>query len=177
MNAARWLLLGATMTACGPLAPVRVDSWTAPNADLGGFRTYEWTSPMIAASASRPRDPIAAIDRRVHAAVDAELAAKGYARRASADPADFLVGYDVAVEEKDTGRFSELLRYKAAGGTKEAGQSYAEGFEEGTLVLEIVDARTRQVAWRATARTILNEDDPQRRIEEAVHAMLARFGR
>jgi hypothetical protein len=175
-GARRWLLLGATVAACGPLARVRVESWTAPNADLARFRTYDWTSPMIA-STRGARDPVAAIDQRVRAAVDAELAAKDCARRASADPADFLVDYDVAIEEKDAESFSELLRYRAAGGTKEAGQSYVEGYDEGTLVLEIMDARTRQVAWRATARAILNDDDPHQRIEEAVHAMLARFPR
>ena len=175
MAVRRWILLGVMLSACNRLAPPRIDAWAAANADFARFRTYDWTSSDI--PARRAHDPVADLDRRVRAAVDAELAAKGFARRVSAEPADFLVGYDVNVAEKHTETFQDIVRYRAAGGTKELGESFAEGYHEGTLVLEITDESTRQLAWRASTRAILDEDDAHRRVEEAVHAMLARFPR
>jgi hypothetical protein len=69
------------------------------------------------------------------------------------------------------------------------GYCYAEGcsppvvsYEAGTLVLDIIDARTNRLIWRGWAQGSVkdmldNQDVMARQINEAVTRMLARFPR
>jgi hypothetical protein len=47
------------------------------------------------------------------------------------------------------------------------------GYEEGTLVLHLVDTRTRELAYRASATAVIEEGGDRRRLEEAIERMLA----
>jgi len=168
-------ILVCATAACGTLGPLRVESHAAPGEDLARFRTYDWAAPPLPASPRRRDDPAVALDWRVRNAIDRELSGKGFARRAADAPADFVVDYDMTVTQKHTDTIGDLVHYRAAGGSKDPGVSYVEGYHEGTLRLDVIDARTGQLAWHASARAILDEDDPHRQVEDAVRAMLARF--
>jgi hypothetical protein len=87
-------------------------------------------------------------------------------------PASLLADYDVAVREQDAESFREYFRYRR-GGTKDMGESLVAGYEEGTLVLHLVDARTRELAYRASATAVIAQGGDRRRLEEAVGRMLA----
>jgi hypothetical protein len=117
---------------------------------------------------------MASLDARVRAAVDTNLSLKGYLQRPLSAP-DFLVGYRTATQYKTTESVKEFYDYKAAGGAGAPQESFGRGFEEASLMLELIDARTRQVLWRASAASVIGEKPSADRVPEAVRLMLEKL--
>lgn len=101
--------------------------------------------------------------------VDCQLQAKGYQRAFRAP--DFLVAYDLSFEEKTAESFRDLYSYHRAGGKAGIQNAFAQGFEEVVLTLEIIDARTRRLLWRASAAAVLGPEGGRDRIAEAVRSL------
>jgi hypothetical protein len=51
--------------------------------------------------------------------------------------------------------------------------SIVDGYEEGTLVLHLVDTQTGVLAYRASASAIIEPDGDRERLEKAIERMLA----
>jgi hypothetical protein len=99
--------------------------------------------------------------------VDRGLAAKGYVRTEAA--ASLLADYDVVTRAGDTEGFREYFRFRRGGGTKDI----ARGHEEGSVVVHLVDARTHDLAYRASATGVIEEGGDRDRLEKAIARMLA----
>jgi hypothetical protein len=113
--------------------------------------------------------------QRVGAAVEAGLKAKGYLQAEGAP--DFLVATYV-------GRQSRIQVTDWGYGYGPRGAWYGGGvdvyqYEQGSLVLDIVDARTKKLVWRGTATAIIDPgaspEERTKRINEAVAKMLEDF--
>src|SRR4030095_5390555 len=89
---------------------------------------------------------------------------KGYVRTEGTP--SLLVEYDVSPPSGSTQSFRDYFRYR-----RDA-ESLARGYDEGTLVLMLWDARTQDVAYRASATAVIDEDTDQRRLEKAIERML-----
>jgi hypothetical protein len=115
--------------------------------------------------------------RRVREAVDAELAARGY-RLVESRP-DFQVAAHVSTSERirivDWGYTFHSRRHWYAGGRDIDVWQY----DEGTLVLDVIDPGQSALVWRGTAsKTIDRTWTPEERDAEAragVQALLSRF--
>jgi hypothetical protein len=143
-------------------------------ADFQALRTYAWRAEPPLPSGD-PRIDNAWIDTRVRAAVDRVLAAKGFAPAGSRDP-DFLVGYHAVVRSK-TSAATINRRYGYLG----VGFAYADvnSYEEGTLVIDVVERETMKLLWRGSATGVVLEkpgpEKRERRINEAVGGILEKF--
>lgn len=145
--------------------------------NFSNLRTYAW----MEGKRSRPTDPsvdTSLLETRVKNAVDAELAMKGY-EAVPADQADFHVGYHAAVRSKiDAYTMSNFYGYRPGWG---AGYSdvHVYEYDEGSLVLDIVDPDTNNLLWRGGAQAEVGDwDTPEKRearIREAVARILSRF--
>jgi hypothetical protein len=162
------LALVAAAAACSPRVEVHAER--SRIATFARYGTYAWAVPAAVARSGAESDA-SLLDWRIREAVDRALVAKGYVRTEGA--ASLLADYDVAVRERDAHSFREYFRYRRQGGTKDVGESYVAGYEEGTLVLHLVDARTRELAYRASATAVIEEGGDRRRLEEAIERMLA----
>lgn len=173
------LLAGLLLTGCATFS-VRYDY--DARIDCSAYRTFDWyaSSRLSKDQAQKVEDPI--MDRRVAETLERELAARGFRRETGTDP-DFLVAYYPVYREKKY-RTGEQIGFGSWGfhpfgigiGT---GLSQEHRYKEGTLVLEVVDARTSQRVWQASAEGALtNLKDPgqaDRQVTLAVHKMLERF--
>ncbi len=58
-------------------------------------------------------------------------------------------------------------------------ETYVREYEEGSLILDVVDAKAKQLVWRGTAEAELSDNpsasDTRQRIDEAVGQVLSRF--
>ncbi len=126
-------------------------------ADFSKYRTFKWLE-----GGGVPENSIVA--KRFEAAIERQLAARGLTR---ADPADLLVSLQAH-------RRTETVYYQEANAGW--GWGYGPGWwhghlvywhpEEipvGTLVVDLVDAKSNQLVWRGIARRVL---DPTASIEE-----------
>lgn len=169
------LLLCALVAGTTGCSNIRTNADYDPSVNFTTLRTYDWRADGKQA----PQDP--RIDNtlfasRVHQAVDRQLAAKGYQQSTNGNP-DFLVGYHAVVEGKVD--FRTVGGYYGYGGWGTAPQTYAYNYDEGTLLLDVIQPETMQLLWRgsatATVRPSATPVERQKRINEAIEKILSKF--
>jgi hypothetical protein len=125
--------------------------------DFGAFHTYSWARPVSAAegaqSAAR-REPQSGslIAKQIVAAVDAELRKKGL--RPVPTAGDLEVAFHVALSRGyDVTSYGYPPRLRSAHGTAQV-----RAVDAGSLIVDLVDPRTKELAWRAIASDDLDAD-------------------
>ena len=121
------------------------------------------------------------MDKRVRAAVEKELQAKGFAMETKADP-DFLVTYYPIVQNRKVRtnvRVGMGWGYRPFYGGVGVSSSQVRNYKEGTIVIEIVDFKTNQMIWQGAAAGALtgleNPEDANEVVPKAVRDILAKF--
>lgn len=164
------LLLVSLLTALGACAPrVRVDK--NQDVDFSRYRTYAWMDSDVKAG-QNPLYYNQIATNNVENTVNQVLAEKGL-RKVRSRP-DLLIGYHFFVEERTRtvadpapvyGPFYGWGRWGFGGWGPGwwgwGGQQFRqEQYRAGTLVVDMVDARTRQLVWRGSIQNAIN--DPAR---------------
>ena len=177
--------VAAIALAC---ASVRVRTDYDDAIDFTALSTYAWLDPPMREESrdegGQSGDPFTQntlVDKRVREEVDAWLTAHGYQPAARGEEPDFLVRYELVSREvtRDspvfvTGGFGHY-GYGYGGGTG-IGYSGSTTYQEGTLILDVIDPATQQIAWRGWGTGQMR--DPQmspERLRKTVAAILARF--
>jgi len=97
------------------------------------------------------------VDRRIAAAMEAELVGKGHSSATPRD-ADFLITFYTAVRRRvvvnHAGWYGHRWRYWG-GGTR-----WARSYEEGTLVIDVIDRRRRELVWRGVGEGAFTKSNP-----------------
>lgn len=146
----------------------------APNADFAALKRFA----IMPGSGSENTTLGPSQIRRVEATIEAELKVRGYVP-ASARDADFLVAYHSQMDDKlDDSRLGYSTQHWQTVHTRSPGLVGAvlgappsrtetvtwetgfdndlEQYREGTLILDLVDARTHELIWRGWARRATN---------------------
>ena len=174
MRSLRALIL-VLLTACAPAIQVSQD-WD-PGAKLSALRSWTW-QPGYPQKTGDPRLDSDLLNERIRTALESGLAAKGFTRAESAEQADFTVAWHVAIQDKLDARtmYTGYGPYRGWGG---GATTVVDQYEVGTLLVDFVSPATRQVIWRGTAQSRVQESrDPQERqarIDAAVDKLLAQF--
>src|SRR5262249_56506770 len=93
---------------------------------------------------------------------ETKLGEKGYTRSTSGKP-DFLIGYHTIDHNRIIDSVHDYMDYRDRGGTDDPQDAYAFGYIERTLMLEVYDAPSQQLLWRASASAVVNDDPDERR--------------
>jgi hypothetical protein len=157
---------------CAASTGIDIHSEHDPSAQFNSLRSYAWVSRSQ--TPGGVQDARALLDWRVRTAVAAELSAKGYVEQPGGS-ADFLIDYRVVRKEKDIKSFSDYFRYRSSGGGKDITEVYVRGYQQGSLVLEVLEPRQRRLLWYATASAVINSEKQEERVRQAVNEMLQRF--
>ena len=158
------------LASCG--AGIRYGADYTPEHDFGGYSTFQWEAADPLPTGDPRLDANPFFDQRVRGAVEAELLARGL--RTASDP-DLTVHYHVAIRERLEVLEPDRTRPVIPGEVQEV-----RSWEEGTLLVDVVDTEVGEVVWRGWAQTDVTglADDPRReeaRIQEAVALMFDRF--
>ena len=161
------------LAACA--ATMTASSHADRNLDFARYRSFAW-GPADALPTGDPRldrDPL--FKDRLQGAVEKQLAQHGIA--VSSADADLLIHYHANVTHRlDPNQFDRANGYCASGDCVPSPVSY----DAGTLVIDIVDARSQRLIWRGWAQTDVEDllrgpDSMTRTIDEAVTRMLRRL--
>ncbi len=181
-------LLGALLIAAiGGCSTVTVQSAYDRSVSFSGFKTYGWIPYPLKKTGDPRIDNNSTLALRIRNAVESQMAAKGVTKKSPGIP-DFLVGYHVTLKKKtttkelnavytvlDTSSFRTRLRYSPSS----TQQTYAYEYEEGTLILDIIDPKTRKLLWRGSAKGEVDfsasREAKQERVNEAVERILEQF--
>jgi hypothetical protein len=147
-------VLGLLVTAAGCVEPIRVRSVYGPGIRLDGLGSqYQWLQP------SPNRAGNDQFDQFIRTAFDEQLAAKGFTL--TEDPLhDFDLDYRVGRVVK-----GDIL--------------YERTYEEGSLIIDVLDPQDGRIIWRGIAEATIRSADPpetrQKRITDAARRLLEQF--
>lgn len=146
------------------------------SADFSRYRTYAWVSAAQETTGDRRLDS-SLLDSRIRTAIDTHLRAKGYLAAANASP-DFFVAYHVGMKDMIKGASTQNYIGDRVHGTFTT-ISDIQPYNEGTLLIDIVDAKSRQLIWQASAQADVDRSigpkERDARVNGVVRTMLSHF--
>jgi len=174
----------ASLTGC---SRIHVRTKHDESFNFGTLRVYQWTAGG-SRSVTDPRIDRDFLDRQVRSVADRELTAKGFSSTPGAEP-DFLVSYHTVIQTRsDDSSANEPHGYTSGWwgpgddtGPRPADAGPAGGveYQEGTLVIGVLEPGSQRLLWRGSAKTevFLSNSPDQRaaRINRAVVKILDRF--
>ena len=158
------LAVGLIVLALAGCATYSVKSDFDSSADFTGYSSFA----IYDKSNLKDRLPIA--DQRVERSVRNEMTAKGF-RAVTPGQADLFVAIHGATREK-----LDVTAY-GYGGWHRRGYVEVDQYQEGTLIIDLIDSRAKEVVWRGSATGAI-DDRPGRneeKVAEVVAAILAKF--
>jgi hypothetical protein len=168
------MLMGcSTMRITSDYDPTAIDA-------CAHYKTYAW---LDLPKGDDPRVHNDLLETAIVSAVDTELAAWGYTEVTHGSP-DFLIGYHIDIQGKlSVTHVNDYYGYNYGYWAPRYGagysQTYVDQYDEGTLLLDIIDGKSNKLVWRSTARAELNEyanpRERRERLESAVQKMLSDF--
>jgi hypothetical protein len=160
------------MSAC---ATIDAGSFVDRAADFSRYRTYNWAPPLRHASGDMRLEKNAVFQDYLHGELQKQFAARGLQGPTTRKP-DLLIRHRAAV----------MPRMKIDG--VEGGYGYCSSdcsahvidYEAATLVIDVVDSRTKKVIWRGWARDDLSDllrshERMARHLHQAVTQIMAKF--
>src|SRR5262245_8661980 len=169
------LAIGFAVVGCASSAlTTDVDYDTAK--DFAAQKTFAWMPATGNAVANE------LLVKRIRSSVDQQLQAKG--RTPAADNPNFLIAMDLSGKIAYGGSTGVGLSVGIPVGSRGSlsvggGKSKPVETKEGTLVLQFVDAKTKELFWKAiasgTVEPGLSPQEQQKRIDDVVAQMLANF--
>ena len=155
-----WTALATLWTFLG----VRVGQDYEPQTDFSRYKSFDWAAvPQEKAGESSWGSPFVA--KRVHAAIERSLIKSGYSKSSNRKP-DFFVNVQLTVI-----KMVEVDRsWEGEPGHRYFGDSAFETviteYDEGTLIIDFLDAGTQRLFWRGTGTRRINySSSPQKSVD------------
>ncbi len=177
------VLLGvgaAALTLVG-CSSFNVSSDYDPAVDFSQYGAYAWLPQPNATDTSQGPVNDGLLRQRIVRAVNAELSAKGMREVANEADASLLVTEHINVEQKlrvnttNYGYGYGRWGYYGAGYT----DTSVDQYEQGTLIIDFIDAKSKQLVWRGMAQSRLREmatpEEREARVRAAVSAILEKY--
>ncbi|MFL5346394.1 MAG: DUF4136 domain-containing protein [Hyalangium sp.] len=174
------LFLTLALVAC---AGIETNTNYDPSAvgKLSQYRTYSWLARPQGKDTRVYND---VVEANVKQAVDRELQSRGY-RLVDQNP-DFRLGWQGAIDRKlDIQTVDTYYGYGWGPGYAPyyagaaAPSTYVRQYDQGTLIIDVVDAASNKLVWRGTAQAELSNDstapEKQKRLGEAINKILEDF--
>jgi hypothetical protein len=163
--------LGVTLSAC---ATMQVSSFVERGADVTKYHTYNWAPPKAQATGDPRLDNNEFFANRIHTAVEEHLNGRGF-EKATTGP-DLVVHYYASVSQEINLNGSN----EAYAMCQDDCEPYV--YDAGTIVVDLVDARTNRLVWRGWAEgsidgAIDNQTVLERQVDDAVARIIARLPR
>jgi len=139
-------------------------------ANFTQYKTYSWQE-------IKPADSL--WDARIKDAVDAQLAAKGWTQVESGGDVA-IVGIKTTQTQRTLQTFYDGLgggwRWRGFGGLGES-TTTEQDYKEGTLVVDLYDAKTKQLVWRGSAEDTVSDkaEKNEKNLDKAVAKMFKDF--
>ncbi|MGB3620923.1 DUF4136 domain-containing protein [Ketobacter sp. MCCC 1A13808] len=167
----RSLILGAmaiTMLGCASTPTIHTQS--APGVDISRYKTFAYISPLGTDSSEYG----SLLSNKLKAGTRAALTAKGFTYDEK-NP-DMLVNFTATVKQKTDvesipgGMGFRGGMYAPWGGYNDV---YVRHYDDGTLLVDLIDAKQKQMVWQGTAKAIVHSDpkDNEIKIQQAITGM------
>jgi len=171
----KWIAIAGLGLAAAGCSGISTTSDWDQSYDFSGLSTYAWMEQGLEGGVSE------IMLRRMYAAIDEDLTAKGLRKADRPGSADVLIAYHTGTQDRqqyDTygyGAGGWWGGYWGGGMTTTTVRTYSEG----TLILDVIDRQSNELVWRGSAsKTIDDMDSPEQRVQtvqDAVAKLLKDF--
>ena len=170
---ARVTVAAAAALALAGCATTNTRSFMERGGGVGVYRTYAWGPPAVQATGDPRLDNNQFFRERVEAAVELQLAARGFEK--AAERPDLLVRYYTSVEQRVNADGADRP-YVSCDGCRPF------VFDAGTIVVDLIDARTQRLVWRGWEEgsidgVVNNQQFMEKRIDQAVARIIEQLPR
>jgi len=153
--------------------------------DFSGFRTFRWPAENEGIRKGDVLVDNPLVYKRVQSAVNRQLVGKGFSVSGSKE-ADFIIYAHAGIKKQKSYHhyfgievpFGSYRWYRPWWGPY-GGYAYVSYYDEGFLVIDVIDARNRDLVWRGVATRVVREyrtaEAMQRDINDAVMKILQDF--
>jgi len=170
------LVLIAAVAGCSSLS-VKHDY--DPEVDFSKFTTYAWydlpSDYQMTTSEAQVRNSL--LDGRLKSATDAELKARGM-EWVEVNP-DLYIVYHVGVKDRvditNYGYGYGGYGYRGWHGGYHGNDFQVYNYQEGTLIVDFIDADTKELVWRGTAQKVLGDAGSPERAQAEVDKIMAKM--
>ncbi|ACF13690.1 hypothetical protein Ctha_1227 [Chloroherpeton thalassium ATCC 35110] len=145
-----------------------------PLTDFYGYKTFAWVPN------ENDRSCLAAANEMIWDKMKQELKVgfeeRGFIFSDSTKP-DFYIAFDVAVKPILSTATVEQFTYQPLWGKYGTRSLSAQYYNEGSLILDAIDAETNEMIWRGTVTGVVGEDPHEinEKIHEAVELLISYF--
>jgi hypothetical protein len=149
-------------------ATTKVEYEFDQEADFSRYVAFAWIDPAeLESPPALARRPL--VDKRVRLTIEEALIGRGH-RKVEAGEADFLIIYNGALED----RLERIPLYGPHGAVQIGSQTRV--YHQGTLVLDVYDARTKKLTWRGWATDVFDtREEAIEELSEIVDRLLSGF--
>ncbi len=166
------IAVGILFAGCSAQMNVRSDYDREIN--LRQYKTYNWLAVKEIESKNEPLYYNELTDKRIKKAVDLQLRAKSINKDSLAP--SLRVHYHIAVDSRSSIRPTNYGYAYGPYWMRNQMDSYS--YREGTLIIDLMDAKNNNLVWRGWASSVLNDNDidlSETKITEAVLKILQQF--
>lgn len=167
MNGYRVLFVLAAATAAAACNPTYIEHDYDDAVDFSRFETFAWIEQKTMTE-GRPRavQQSGLLETRIKRAVNAELAGKGL-QLVDTDP-DLFIAYHIGVKD-----YTEIRTTGTGWGFDR--NTRVDQFQEGTFILDLIDAGDDRLVWRGIAEGVLDEYPTPEKMDREVNDMVRRL--
>ena len=166
------------LTGC---SSVNLQTDYALDKDFGHYQRYAWHPRESEPSAALDTFGGDIFDKRVRKII-AETLNERKLTEASTDTADFLINYTVITEERVSvntynsyGGYGPGWGHHRHGWGHNAVETSVYYYTQGTLIIDVVDAKTNKLTWRSTADGRVDQSATPQKREENLRKTITRM--
>jgi Domain of unknown function (DUF4136) len=148
------LMILASVLGCGSSSQVFTDY--DRSAHLSEYQTFGWLAPVSIEVRNNPLYYNELNDKRIKEAVKVQLESRNYK---FSDNPDLMVHYHIIIENKTVVRTDPYGYYYGPYWLRTDVDVYQ--YKEGTLIIDLMDAKSDNLVWRGWITNFLKDRDPQ----------------
>jgi len=183
MNYLNTVMLIALMAwGLGGCSTFHVTSDYNPEIDFSQYGTYYWLPAPDPTDKTKGAQNDGLLNQRIERAVDAVLSQKGMRRVENRADASLLVTEHINVKQKlrvNTTNYGYGYGRWGYWGGPGYTDTTVHQYQQGTLILDLIDAKNKELVWRGSAQSPLRDmktpEEREKRVRAAVEAILAKY--
>jgi len=175
------------LAGCAATTPVDVSTDFDRNVTFAQYHTFRWYQDKPMAGVDTTYKYNTFLDQRIRNAVESQLARKGLTK--AEGRADLLIAYDVKIVTKQAARpdyayapgfgygYSYWYGYRYDYGySRFSRPMLIEEYKDGTIIIDLVDAKDNQLVWRGWGQMEVDEANiSEAEVNKIVTNILAKF--
>ncbi|MAJ59402.1 MAG: hypothetical protein CBC48_05145 [bacterium TMED88] len=175
-------LIALVTWSLGGCSTFHVTSDYNPEIDFSQYGTYFWLPAPDPTDKTNGAQNDGLLNQRIERAVDAVLSKKGMRRVEERADASLLVTEHINAKQKlrvNTTNYGYGYGRWGYWGGPGYTDTTVHQYQQGTLILDLIDAKNKELVWRGSAQSQLRDmktpQEREKRVRAAVEAILAKY--